>query len=129
MQIELDKAYEKFYKEKIKGKKLSVVEKLKAAHDFVIEMATYVSRENNDYAHNQDIVGALVNRKCVCNGFASAFKYICDRLDGLEVIMMAGVIIKNSERHAWNMAKVDDEFYHIDVTWDDWKGKNGEASN
>lgn len=43
--------------------------------------------------------------------------------------MMAGVIIKNSERHAWNMAKVGDEFYHIDVTWDDWKGKNGEASN
>ena len=35
------------------GKKLSVVEKLKAAHDFVIEMATYVKRDNgNDYAHN-----------------------------------------------------------------------------
>ena len=92
-------------------------------------MATYVKRDNgNDYAHNQDIVGALVNRKCVCKGFVSAFKYLCDRLGDLEVMMVVGDI-KGLGLHAWNMAKVDGEFYHIDVTWDDGKIYNKEQSN
>lgn len=120
--MELDNVYNKFFEERINGKELNTVQKLKAAHDFVIETAEYVSRDNgNDYPHNQDIVGALINRKCVCNGFASAFKYLCDRLGDLEVIMVSG---ETTEPHAWNMAKVDGEFYHIDVTWDDDK-KNG----
>lgn len=37
--------------------------------------------------------------------------------------MVIGIIKKYSDKHAWNMAKVDDEFYHVDVTWDDTKNR------
>lgn len=57
--------------------------------------------------------GALVRRKAVCHGIACAFKLLCDRV-GMPSITVIG---KAGERHAWNIVRIVDRFYHVDCTW------------
>lgn len=60
--------------------------------------------------------GALVQRKAVCHGVACAFKLLCDQVDIPGLIVM-GTILKTNERHAWNIVRIDRQFYHVDCTW------------
>lgn len=57
--------------------------------------------------------GALVLRKAVCEGVACGFKLLCDRA-GLPCIVVLGMA---GERHAWNIVRIKDRFYHVDCTW------------
>ncbi|CAL6049974.1 Transglutaminase-like_superfamily protein [Hexamita inflata] len=61
-----------------------------------------------------DIIGALVQRQCVCQGFACAFKYLCD-IFGLKSIVVFGLGL--NEPHAWNIIQIDNIYYHVDPTW------------
>ena len=67
------------------------------------------------------IVGALTEGRAVCEGYARSFKYIMDEL-GIPCVVVSGTG-KNSkgetEAHAWNYVQVDDNWYAVDVTWDD----------
>lgn len=65
-----------------------------------------------DTIYNQSIYGALVNKQCVCNGYAMAFTYLCN-IAGLEAFGVP------SPGHAWNMVKVDSKWHCVDVTWMD----------
>lgn len=58
--------------------------------------------------------GALVNRTSVCDGYTKAYMYLLSRA-GIESLYCS------SEKlgHSWNIAEIDGELYHIDVTWDD----------
>lgn len=57
---------------------------------------------------------ALVDKEAVCQGYALAF---------LELTRQLGVtcemVTSESAKHAWNMIKVGDSYYHVDVTWND----------
>ena len=59
----------------------------------------------------------------VCEGYARAFKILCDQLN-IPCILVAGYA-KNTpsskgESHVWNEVKMDDgKWYAVDVTWDD----------
>ena len=59
--------------------------------------------------------GALVENEAVCDGYAKAFKLILNKL-GLECIVVSGVT--ENAPHAWNIVKIEDEYYHVDVTSD-----------
>lgn len=60
--------------------------------------------------------GALVKGKAVCQGIACAFKLLCDQVD-IPSLVVIGSIMKNLERHAWNIVRIDGKFYHVDCTW------------
>ena len=65
------------------------------------------------------IVGALLKKKCVCEGFATAMKYLCDKI-GIECYVVSGhgsSSICNGP-HAWNIVRINGYYHHIDVTWD-----------
>ena len=66
------------------------------------------------------LVGALVKGSCVCEGFAHAYKLICDRLHLASVIVTGtGHLPDGSiQLHAWNITRIDGITSHIDVTWD-----------
>ena len=68
-------------------------------------------------AHN--MVGALVEKTCVCEGFAKAMKYLCDQV-GVECCVVTGTGSSSFERgpHAWNMVNINGCWQHVDVTWD-----------
>lgn len=78
-------------------------------HDFM-----YVDEAYND---SFTAYGALINGKCVCSGYAAAFKLLCDTA-GLESIVVTG-ILEGGLSHAWNKIKVEDEWQIVDVTNND----------
>ena len=64
-----------------------------------------------------DPYGALINRKAVCLGFATAFQLLMD-LSGVECITVVGAAFSSREDHAWNMVRLDGDWYCVDATWD-----------
>ena len=83
--------------------------------------------ENTDYdwanyksgsipAASYTAYGALVNHVAVCQGYALAFKKLCD-ICGLEAIVVTGT--GNGGSHAWNQVKIGGSWYNVDVTWED----------
>lgn len=102
---------------KIEGK--TDYEKIKTVHDYLIETIDYDSTISEDNIY--DIYGALVKRKCVCEGYAKAFQYIMNQI-GIEntIVIGTGTNSKSqTENHAWNYVKLNGNWYAIDVTWDD----------
>ena len=61
--------------------------------------------------------GPLVEGKGVCLGFAETFRLLMD-MAGIECITVTGAGFQNRENHAWNMVKLNGEWYCADPTWD-----------
>lgn len=63
---------------------------------------------------------AMVQGRGVCDAYADAFTLLARRF-GLEVITVSGVTQspEGEGNHAWNMVKVDGQWYHVDTTWND----------
>lgn len=98
-------------------------------YDFIIQSIHYDTlaleqeEENGPPLEEPDdirsIYGVFVNKKAVCAGYASAFQYIIQKF-GIEC-----AVISNPD-HAWNLVKLDGEYYYVDATWGD--GSNTKAS-
>jgi hypothetical protein len=63
--------------------------------------------------------GALIAGSAVGEGYAMAYKALCDEL-GIESYVVLGTL--GGERHAWNIVNVDGWYYHIDVSMCDVNG-------
>lgn len=93
--------------------------KILKIHNMLVNSIEYNTSLDNKNSHN--IYGALVNRKTVCEGYSKAFKYILDSLN-IECILVSGTATNSSgetESHMWNYVKLDENWYGVDVTWDD----------
>ena len=103
-------------------------EKLLFIHDYLSDNLTYnrLYTSSKHYKESHTVVGALLNSSCVCDGYALAFKLLCDQLD-IQCIVVEGEIDCFDEcgPHAWNCAILDDYVYHIDVTLDSCLGSIG----
>lgn len=95
-------------------------ELLKSFHDYLCESITYdatlesdscVSNEVNDRVHG--VLGALCDGTAACQGYAKAFKFLCD-------LYKIPCITICSENHMWNGVLMDDGcWYYVDVFGDD----------
>lgn len=56
----------------------------------------------------------------VCEGYAKAFKVLCDK-SGIPCVLVDGIGYSgwSAEGHMWNNVKVDGSWYAVDVTWND----------
>lgn len=61
--------------------------------------------------------GPLIEGTGVCLGFATAFQLLMD-MAGIECITVTGAAFRSRENHAWNMVRLDGEWYCVDPTWD-----------
>ena len=100
-------------------------------HDYLINNIEYDS--SYEQTGSYSIYGALVGKKCVCEGYAKSFKYLANSA-GYECELMQGIATNSSgetESHAWNCVKLNNIWYEVDVTWDDpiVIGGNGRATN
>lgn len=86
-------------------------EKEKYVHNKLIDMLEY----EVDSDLNQSAYSALVNGVTVCAGYARAFQHIMIAL-GVPTYYVTGDA--NGE-HAWNIIKLPDGYYNVDVTWND----------
>lgn len=84
----------------------------KIIHDRMVAHITYDDTTTNC----ANIYGALVEGKALCEGYARAFQYLLCRagIQGYFVEGQAGGV-----NHAWNLVVIDDEYYYVDITWDD----------
>lgn len=68
------------------------------------------------------ICGVFLEGKAVCEGYARAIQYLLQKC-GVECAEVAGNIRKENGEdgggHAWNILKLDGEYYYLDTTWDD----------
>lgn len=88
-------------------------EKYKYIYDIIIHNTEYNLASND----NQSIISVFVNKESVCQGYAKAFQYICNKA-GLECILVSGHLLQG-ESHAWNIVKADGDYYYVDVTLGD----------
>ena len=102
---------------KVTGK--SDYQKISIIHDYLVEKLSYDQEMNKPFIYN--IYGALVNKQCVCEGYAKAYKYLLDK-SGVESVIVIGIgqnSTGQTENHAWNYVKLNNSWYAVDVTWDD----------
>lgn len=90
-----------------------------ALHDWLVSNCTYGECDMFPNA-SHSIIGALLFSKCVCEGYAKAYKYLADLIK-LRCIVITGKGIHpdgSEGGHAWNIIKEKNNFYHVDVTFD-----------
>ena len=106
------------------GKNMSDYEKELTIHDWIIDWADYDEEtlSNSPNAKpdpdNDNPYGTLYQKKAICSGYTSTFQIFMDLL-GIECITIHGTYTLTGEEHAWNMVRIDGEWYCVDVTWDD----------
>lgn len=92
---------------------------IKMVHDYLVDNLNYDSTLTRPNIYN--IYGALVDKICVCEGYAKSFKYILDAMDiPCTLVIGKGVNSEGkTENHAWNYVELNGVWYAVDTTWDD----------
>ena len=85
-----------------------------AVHDYIVKKCSYGYPADTEDAYTA--YGALVSGKCVCDGYAEAFFLMmsCLKID-------CDIVVGDTKDglHAWNQVKIEDNWYNVDLTWDD----------
>ena len=87
-------------------------EKVKLIHDYILSKVTYSSDKTYRNAYD-----ALYYGETVCEGYAMLT---------YKMLKAAGIdneIVSNDD-HAWNIVKIDGNWYHLDTTWNDGERKD-----
>lgn len=116
------------FREKYIAPTMTEYQKEKVIHDYLVKTIKY-DHEALDDANNiseaYNVLGALLKRSAVCQGISCAFKLICDYCR-IKSLVVTGNAIPNryDAGHAWNIVKLGEESYHVDVTWDIQERRN-----
>ena len=94
---------------------LSTKDQIRKIHDYIIDNAKYDSNrtDNNVIDYKSDIAyGPLLEGYGICGGYSDAM-----------AIFLNDLGIKNykvsSAAHVWNAVELYNNWYHLDLTWDD----------
>ena len=107
--------------------KSGVYEKIKLFNETLTKSNEYnTSKDLNLIDHScRECISALNGSSGttgpVCEGYARAFKVLCDAA-GIPCVLVDGQATNSSgqtEAHMWNYAQVDGAWYAVDVTWND----------
>lgn len=101
--------------------KMDDKQKIKVIHDYIVNNTRY-----DDSRSDQKIVkyksdtayGALIEHYAICGGYADSMKLFLDYFNIPNYKI-------SSENHIWNFLKLNDEWLHLDLTWDDPKATSG----
>lgn len=98
---------------------MSDYEKSLIIHDYIINSSRYDDRllkKGVVPPESYSSYGILSLGVGVCESYAKAMKYLMDGV-GIESTLVIGE--SKGENHAWNLVRIEDEYYHIDSTWND----------
>lgn len=90
---------------------MTELEKVVILHDWI---ATHCEYDSNGDENEWNAYGVFVDKRAACRGYVMAYKHLLD-LAGIESYVAESFEMS----HAWNVVKIGDKFYHVDVTWDD----------
>jgi len=89
------------------------VEKIKAVNDYIVANTAYTEQTKSS-PHSAYTV--LAEHGGVCQGYALLAHTLLQKL-GFETQYIVGYV--GQEGHAWNLIKLDGQWYHLDTTWND----------
>ena len=117
----MKKAYEQAVAEALKviDPYMTDYQKELALHDWLCNHIQYDYSFGNKSACSYS---GLVNGSAVCEGYAEAFTELLHRA-GIDAATVYGFVTPEYEytnnNHAWNIVRIDGNWYYVDVTWDD----------
>ncbi|MCI8943583.1 MAG: DUF4358 domain-containing protein [Oscillospiraceae bacterium] len=103
---------------------LTEYERELALHDWMLAWAEYdpgalsSGPVGEPIPHNDNPYGFLTGRKGICLGYASTFRLLME-LCGIQCLTVEGSSHGGTADHAWNLVRLEEEWYAVDVTWDD----------
>ncbi len=96
------------------------IEKEKYVYDMIFENCIY----NDKQAYSGTVYGTLINHISRCEGICKSFMW-CMRELGIECMCVSGVPKWETDAvyagHSWNIVKINDEYYQLDLTIDNLK--------
>lgn len=92
---------------------MSEYDKVKTVYEALIRKTQY----NESLSEDQTIYNVLVNGEGVCSGYAKTMQYLLNRL-GIFCTYVTGEV-PGFGNHAWNLVRIDGEYYYLDATWGD----------
>ena len=100
-------------------KNISDLDKEMYVHNYCLDNFMY---DNSFCDFSYSILGPILNKKAVCEGFARFTKLVLDYLSVKNLIVSGKAYnpAQNSslEAHAWNIVMIDGKTFHLDTTWD-----------
>lgn len=97
--------------------------KMLLIHDYMVGLCNYnydaynAYLENgtvlDKYIHAYDMYGALVEQSPVCSGYQLAYRWVLNQAG------ITDVTYAYQDNHIWNVVKLNDKWYHVDLTLDD----------
>ena len=102
-----------------------------SATDYEIEMylnewIIYHCSYDKEGPQRHNVYGTLLQGRSVCDGYAKTFQLLCKRM-GIDCVTIEGTATEfeskldgnEDEGHMWNCIRLEDGWYHVDVTWND----------
>ena len=89
--------------------------KIKKIHDYIINNTTYDKERSDKKIINyksDNAYGVLIEKYGLCGGYTDAMMLFLEKFN-LPNYKIA------TENHVWNYVKIDNEWLHLDLTWDD----------
>lgn len=99
---------------------LSEYQKELYIHDVIIKRCKYSKNSHLNQAWRKfSAVGVILDGEAVCEGFSKATQILLSNV-GIESRLITGS--KQNEPHMWNLVKIKNNWYHLDITWDSVNG-------
>ena len=97
---------------------LSEYEREKILHDNLLSACKYKSgvESSKDGWQYFSAYGAIVTGEAVCEGYAKAMQILLSKA-GIPCFTVRGE--SDGVSHMWNVVELNNEWYHLDATWDD----------
>lgn len=123
LKIKIDELYNKLVTDN-----MSDEEKIRKIHDYLINNTSYDEIRSNEIKNSEitslkhpsnTAFGPLFTGKAICGGYTDAMALFLDKI-GLKNYKVS------SNNHIWNIVYINDEWKHLDLTWDDPVVNTGE---
>lgn len=88
------------------------IEKAMVLHDYIAINTSYRDQASDSSRLNE--TGVFINHKANCQGYSVAYGLLLNKA-GIDVKYVSS----SAMGHMWNLVKINNAWYNVDVTWDD----------
>ena len=88
-------------------------------YDYIVDNCSY----NENTIHYSSPYGVLIEQEAACLGFSRTMQWILKEA-GMDCITVGGYSKEKESGHAWNILKLEDEYYSLDLTADTNRKEN-----